>query len=396
MIMDIKILDNKPGWILGKVSLLEYIKSLTEENFRYEIQRGIVSNPFLDTILDAVVENKPLAPVSLVSKDFEDGDKTLSINQFYILDGLQRTFRFWIYYQLAKLAKEKNSNDYRLVTKEFKTICDDYSLAVSPRQVRGLFKHDNAINVWNLNELYSAFDLYLYIWTDLSVDQEIKQMLILNAGQKQMSLNHQFELIYMRLFEENTFDEGKIKILRSKDGKITNRNIGEYSMSTVIIGVQSLVNMKPMRLSRDMLYKDDFQNDMLLSSMDGVFTIGFVRKFLDMFNILDKKISVNQEYSNWFAKDTTISGMMAGIGQHIQALNHDSSYVLANLSQSVESIVGAEAFRLDEYNKVYSELSGAKVNIGKVLRRAVMIYTQNVLDGTAMSWKEAFNQAIMK
>ena len=385
-----------PGWILGKVSLLEYIKSLTEENFRYEIQRGIVSNPFLDTILDAVVENKPLAPVSLVSKDFEDGDKTLSINQFNILDGLQRTFRFWIYYQLAKLAKEKNSNDYRLVTKEFKTICDDYSLAVSPRQVRGLFKHDNAINVWNLNELYSNFDLYLYIWTDLSVDQEIKQMLILNAGQKQMSLNHQFELIYMRLFEENIFDEGKIKILRSKDGKITNRNIGEYSMSTVIIGVQSLVNMKPMRLSRDMLYKDDFQNDMLLSSMDGVFTIGFVRKFLDMFNILDKKISVNQEYSNWFAKDTTISGMMAGIGQHIQALNHDSSYVLANLSQSVESIVGAEAFRLDEYNKVYSELSGAKVNIGKVLRRAVMIYTQNVLDGTAMSWKEAFNQAIMK
>lgn len=394
--MDIKILDNKPGWILGKVSLLEYIKSLTEENFRYEIQRGIVSNPFLDTILDAVVENKPLAPVSLVSKDFEDGDKTLSINQFNILDGLQRTFRFWIYYQLAKLAKEKNSNDYRLVTKEFKTICDDYSLAVAPRQVRGLFKHDNAINVWNLNELYSNFDLYLYIWTDLSVDQEIKQMLILNAGQKQMSLNHQFELIYMRLFEENTFDEGKIKILRSKDGKITNRNIGEYSMSTVIIGVQSLVNMKPMRLSRDMLYKDDFQNDMLLSSMDGVFTIGFVRKFLDMFYILDKKISVNQEYSNWFAKDTTISGMMAGIGQHIQALNHDSSYVLANLSQSVESIVGAEAFRLDEYNKVYSELSGAKVNIGKVLRRAVMIYTQNVLDGTAMSWKEAFNQAIMK
>lgn len=394
--MDIKILDNKPGWILGKVSLLEYIKSLTEENFRYEIQRGIVSNPFLDTILDAVVENKPLAPVSLVSKDFEDGDKTLSINQFNILDGLQRTFRFWIYYQLAKLAKEKNSNDYRLVTKEFKTICDDYSLAVSPRQVRGLFKHDNAINVWNLNELYSNFDLYLYIWTDLSVDQEIKQMLILNAGQKQMSLNHQFELIYMRLFEENTFDEDKIKILRSKDGKITNRNIGEYSMSTVIIGVQSLVNMKPMRLSRDMLYKDDFQNDMLLSSMDGVFTIDFVRKFLDMFYILDKKISVNQEYSNWFAKDTTISGMMAGIGQHIQALNHDSSYVLANLSQSVESIVGAEAFRLDEYNKVYSELSGAKVNIGKVLRRAVMIYTQNVLDGTAMSWKEAFNQAIMK
>ena len=159
--MDIKILDRKPGWILGRVSLLEYIKSLTEENFQYEIQRGIVSNPFLDTILDAVVENKPLAPMSLVSKGFEDGDKCISINQFNVLDGLQRTFRFWIYYQLAKLASEKNSDDYRVVTKEFKTTCNNYSLAVSPRQVRGLFKHDNAINVWNLNDLYSKFELYL-------------------------------------------------------------------------------------------------------------------------------------------------------------------------------------------------------------------------------------------
>lgn len=394
--MDIKMLDRKPGWILGKVTLLEYIKSLTEDNFKYEIQRGIVSNPFLDTILDTVVENKPLAPVSLVSKGFEEGDKTISIRQFNILDGLQRTFRFWIYYQLAKLANEKNCNDYRTVTKEFKTTCDNYSLAVSPRQVRGLFKHDNAINVWNLNDLYSKFELYLYVWTGLSIDQEIKQMLILNAGQKQMNLNHQFELMYMRLFEENTFDKGEIKILRSKDGKITNRNIGEYFMSTVIIGVQSLVNMKPMRLSRDMLYKDDFQNDILLSSMDGVFTIGFIRNFLELFHKLDKKISVDQEHSNWFAKDTTISGIMAGIGQHIQALNHDSSYVLANLSQCIDSVEGAIAFRLDEYNKAYSELSGAKVNIGKVIRRAVMIYTQNVLDRTIISWKEAFNQAIMK
>lgn len=69
---------------------------------------------------------------------------------------------------------------------------------------------------------------------DLTTEEEIKQMLILNAGQKPMNLSHQFELMYMRLFEEHNFDDDKIRILRSKDGKVTQRIIGNYMMSSVI------------------------------------------------------------------------------------------------------------------------------------------------------------------
>lgn len=35
--MKIKVLDKKSGWILGKVSLLDYIESLSTANFNYEI-----------------------------------------------------------------------------------------------------------------------------------------------------------------------------------------------------------------------------------------------------------------------------------------------------------------------------------------------------------------------
>ena len=276
--MKIKVLDKKSGWILGKVSLLDYIESLSTANFNYEIQRGIVSNPFLDTILNAVVDSKPLPPISLVSKDVCLESEIIDVTKFNILDGLQRTFRLWIYYQLSTLAVNKKSDDYRVITKEFRNSCENYTMAVSPRQVRKLFKRDSNINVWNLKEKYSNFDLYLYVWTNLTVDQEIKQMLILNAGQKQMNINHQFELMYMRLFEEKKFDNNNIKIHRSKDGKISSRKIGNYNLSTVIIGVQSLINMKPMRLSREMLYKDtDLSSNISLSSVEDVFTVNFIQ-----------------------------------------------------------------------------------------------------------------------
>lgn len=268
-------------------------------------------------------------------------------------------------------------------------------MAVSPRQVRKLFKRDSNINVWNLKEKYSNFDLYLYVWTNLTVDQEIKQMLILNAGQKQMNINHQFELMYMRLFEEKKFDNNNIKIHRSKDGKISSRKIGNYNLSTVIIGVQSLINMKPMRLSREMLYKDtDLSSNISLSSVEDVFTVNFIQKFLSLLVELDEKISVDQDSSDWFFKDTTISGIMAGMGSYLKTLNSNPSEILKGLKSCIDCIHNVEEFSLDQYKAAYNELSSVKVNIGMVVRKAIMYYTEALLDNTNISWKDAFNMSL--
>lgn len=395
--MKIKILDNKPGWYLGKVSLLDYIEALSVDNFNYEIQRGIVANPFLDTILNAVNTNTPLAPISLVTKNVGAVCDTVDIKQFNILDGLQRTFRLWIYYHLSKLAIENHCGDYKIITKEFRHTCDNYSTAVSPRQVRSLFKKESEINVWNLKDNYANFDLYLYLWSGLSVDQEIKQMLILNAGQKQMNLNHQFELMYMRLFTENEFSDDRIKIIRAKDGMPKERKVGEYLLSSVIIGVQSLVNMKPMRLSRDIFYKDyDSQSNISLSAVEDVFTIEFIQRFLDLLLQLDCKVSSCQVLSDWFVKDTTIAGIMAGIGIYINSLSCAPSEILDRMKASVAKIKNADDFALLQYEDAYQKLSSAKLNIGMVVRKAIMFYTEALLKEKQMSWVDAFNMAITK
>ena len=395
--MELKTLDTKQGWLLVKVSLLDYIESLTEENFNYDIQRGIVPNAFLDTILEAIDNKKPLPPISIVTKTINTNSGKTFIDDFNILDGLQRTFRLWIYYQLATLALQKNSDDYRTITQEFRKNCDCYSMAVSPRQVRKLFKRESQVNIWNLKDKYAEYDLYLYIWTNLTTEQEIKQMIILNAGQKQMNLNHQFELMYMRLFSENTFDHEDIKVLRSKDGKIRNRKIGEYALSSVIIGIQSLVNAKPMRLSRDMLYQDtDFNSDMPLPSVENLFTRNFVQEYLDLLYELDKKISANQEDSDWFAKDTTLSGMMAGIGEAIKMLNIGSNNLLEGLKACIDKIQNIDDFSLNEYKQSYDGLSSVKINIGLIVRKAIMYYTSDLLVDGCQTWSKAFKKALEK
>lgn len=56
--MKIIVLDisEDSQWVLGKVSLWDYLSCLTHDDFDYDIQRGIVVNPYLDSILSSVVK----------------------------------------------------------------------------------------------------------------------------------------------------------------------------------------------------------------------------------------------------------------------------------------------------------------------------------------------------
>lgn len=392
--MYVTAFERKESWILGKVSLLDYIESLTEDNFSYEIQRGIVINRYLDTILDAISQCQPLPPISLVTKSKEPLTQQNFLTEFNILDGLQRTFRLWIYYKLAEIANEKATSDYKVVTKILKEKCFSYTIAVSPRQVRKLFDKQNNINVWNLKEKYQKYDLYIYLWSGLTTEQEIRLMLILNAGQKRMLITHQYELMYMRLFNDYKSEDNKIHIVRAREGRIQDRKVGEYYVSTIIIGIQSLIYAKPIRLSSNLLYKESEEEDKEnfdVDSEEQFFSVEFLKDYLDLLYELDRKVSKDRYSTDWFSKDTSISGIMAGIGmcRWWGYTNKDS--VLKNLKDSINKIQGEDVYKLHEYQSAYDNLMSRKINIGTVVRRAIAIYTKSLIEGENLTWQAAFS-----
>ncbi len=101
--MKVSILDSKRiqgrSWFLGKMSLWDYLVSVSPKNFEFEIQRGIVKNKYLDSILLSVQRNEPIPPITITIDKADVKDNELNINNgsFNILDGLQRTYRLWLY-----------------------------------------------------------------------------------------------------------------------------------------------------------------------------------------------------------------------------------------------------------------------------------------------------------
>lgn len=211
--MTIQILDRKDNnWVLGKVTLLDYLESLTRDSFHYIIQRGIVTNRYLDSILEAVNTGSPLPPISLIATGNLPQDvRDIEINDFNILDGLQRTYRLWVYLRLATLAIEHPDIDYRQISDLLRKEEPTFSKAVFPRQIRALFKKDSAVNVQNLRQKYSQYNVYVYLWLNLPEKEAIKKMLVLNAGQKRMPIQNQYELMYLHTFERLNLENDEIQ-----------------------------------------------------------------------------------------------------------------------------------------------------------------------------------------
>src|SRR5712671_2221640 len=85
--------DGGSECFLCRITLEDYVASLPATYQDYDVQREIVSNVYLDHLVDTVLAGKHIPPIVLVGGNHtRDGDELL-IESFKILDGLQRTFR---------------------------------------------------------------------------------------------------------------------------------------------------------------------------------------------------------------------------------------------------------------------------------------------------------------
>ena len=408
--MRVKVLDSSENnqWILARVSLWDYLSCLTHEDFDYDIQRGIVINPYLDSILNSVVNKNALPPFSLVTIDFQKnyGDDTAVISQFNILDGLQRTYRLWLYKKIAELALAQKTKNYQTVTNKLKNQFPDFSKIISPRQIRRLFEEReendcNDITVWNLEHIFEDYYIYLYIWQGLSDQEAVKKMLILNAGQKRMPISHQYELMYLHVFRDFQYNQDGVRLYRSKDVKSNDikkgkREIGEYLIPSIIIGLQSFIAGMPMRLSGDMLYSATSQDKEFISeeSTDLFFNRDFIYRFVTAYYHLDSRISSDDNTKIWMSKDATIAGLMGGFGSVVRNSYREDCVFATHGCELLENLINGidtnNAFQLDKYEQEYNRLQSARINIGMILRKALTHYTKNLVSGKQASWKEAF------
>lgn len=403
--MKIKIIDcnEKAKWYLGKISLWDYLEALDLKSFEYDIQRGIVHNQYLDTILKSIAENNVLQPFSIVTRQAKIENNVAYFLSFDILDGLQRTFRLWMYKYLSTYSIDHGIVEAKAALLEIRKIMEIDSQVISIPQIKALFSKKSKVNIWNLRECFSEYYIYVYLWKGLSEDEIIKKMLILNAGQKRVSLSHQYELMYLRFFKSLEHDlDNNIHFVRfkSKDFKKVSRGErtpGIYLQPTAIIALQSFISGKPVRLESNMVNFDDDEY-IREDNLEYYFSKPYVKDFYELLVKLDQSICGDDDATNkWFVKDTTMSGILGGIGSLIKELHPTDDLFYQNSINEFGKIINSvirmnNPFDISDFYVNYAKLSSVRVNIGIIVRKIIFDYTISLIKGEAKGWSAFFEK----
>jgi hypothetical protein len=387
MTMNAQILDKRDDGnsrcYLAKVTLEDYVAALPQTYQDYDVQREIVSNVYLDKLVETVLEKRHIPPIVLV---VDDGDisksgNSLTIETFKILDGLQRTFRLkaireTIDYCLSELQASPQTylewNKFKF-SRQFSTYLRE--LNSNTDVLRAVLVGLDKYGAKGLLETFSKNMQWFEIWTGLSPDEEVRKMLTLNAGHKPVKTRHQLELLFLNLLPVLRKDEGDdFRLVREKEVGSTQfskgRVCGSFHFAHIITALLSFFSGKPVAPSTDLI-QDIQSSDNAMDDYSELMNPDFLKKFISFLVKLDQVISNEYEQLGimWMGREVSLAGLFGALGSYADETEITREAAMDRMLRLLRS--DAKKLRLDQFEKVRNSVELSKVNIGNVNRTAI-------------------------
>lgn len=376
---------------LCRIPLEDYLDGLPDTYQDYDVQREIVSNVYLDRLVETVIERRHIPPIVLVvdSGKFSRAKNVLDIESFKILDGLQRTFRLQairetIIYCLREIddpeeylswSKFKFSRKFSAELREMNSNTD---------VLRSVLVGARDLGEEGLLDTLRKNGQWFEVWTDLSPDEEVRKMLTLNAGHKPVKTRHQLELLFLNLLPLLKADEGSdFRLVREKEVSSTQfskkRDVGSFHFAHIISSLLSFYAGKPIAPSTGLIQNIQ-TNDTVLEDYADFITPSFLKEFVRFLVHVDRLIS--QEYEDvgilWMGREVSLAGLFGALGFLAQT-NENSNYrtVMDYFVSIIEK--RPKVLNLEQFEDVRNNLDLSKINLGNANRAAVFSAVKSIL-----------------
>ncbi|SDH54365.1 hypothetical protein SAMN04487975_105178 [Planococcus glaciei] len=375
-----------------ELTLKEYIENLPISFMEYDIQRGIVSNIYLDNLIDTVLTQASIPPITLIAEESniiseKNEQSQLSVERFRILDGLQRTYRLKIIWDTIKFFIEYNNtemlglNKFKLSKEYGKELQKINSSTLILEKIIKFYNKNNCNQEILLNT-FSTNIQWFVIWSDISIEKQVEKMLILNAGHKAVPIRHQLELLFINLipyFEDNK----NLILIREKEKSSTfyakKREIREFHFAHLISSVLSFANGKTITTNASLINKLQ-ETDSKMETYHEFFTYQFLDEMIEFLTDFDDLIAnqYGEEGTQWLGRETVIIGIFGALGKLYEDKYSESySQLFRDMLKKVEENPGI--LNLENYKQFRNNMNISKINIGNFSKKVVFDGIYNLL-----------------
>lgn len=231
-------------------------------------------------------------------------------------------------------------------------------------------------------ELQSNQKLLLEIWFEKEINHLIYRLIVLNSGQKPMSMRHQVELLFMTLKSSLSKDINGLELHIERDGSIRSK-AKKFAFDRIVNAYYSFLTKSP-ETDRDNLVVKKLNEDDILSSTETELNDNYIsfKKYLEKYCEIDEeiyRIYNNAEdlssYKNWFSEENTMKAFFAAVSKFKIDIKREARMdkALQTLIKTLQnSQSNVDILQFGQFNNIKSGIDSKKSNVGVALRKTIM------------------------
>ena len=221
------------------------------------------------------------------------------------------------------------------------------------------------------------------IWVEPHIKNLIYRIIVLNAGQKPMSMRHQVELLFLTMRQKVLDEIPGLEIYRETDAT-RRRGAKKLALDRVVSAYYAYSTRNP-NVEKENIIARNLLEDGVTSLSQEVLYEGFedFMGYLKLYVQLDDEIcrlyplqdGSIPSGAGWFGSENVICGFFAAVSDFGTSPDRNS-----RISSAIEALVdglrraspGEDVVGLDVFRKVEGGFNPRRVNVGQATRRLIM------------------------
>ncbi len=223
-------------------------------------------------------------------------------------------------------------------------------------------------------EFKSGQKLTLEFWLEKDIKHLIYRIIVLNSGQKPMSMRHQVELLFLTLKEKLEKSIDGLEIYAERDTERRNK-ARKFPLERLVTAYQSFLSKSP-EIKRDNIVANKLIDNDILDSNEDELGDSFIlfERYLKMYTDLDfeaHRIYSNGR-SNWLADENVINSFFSALSDfgrgngRTERINVSLDSLLTTLKRAEK---GDDPLGLEVFNELKGGLNPKTDNIGYATRK---------------------------
>ncbi|MCH8535913.1 MAG: hypothetical protein LAT51_12640 [Flavobacteriaceae bacterium] len=243
--------------------------------------------------------------------------------------------------------------------------------------------------------------LLLEIWVEPEITHLVYRLIVLNSGQKPMSMRHQLELLFTTMRVTLTNEIQNLEILEEKNESRRSKP-RQFPFDRIVTAYHSFLRKSP-EIDKTSIVSEKMLEEKLMDESEEFITSSFqtfkeyLRKYCELDDELYRVYSSGElrKFRNWLADANVINAFFAAIGKLENTRPDRIDKAINLLMDKLKSgKKGEDIIKLSGYSEVKSEVADPKqYNVGFITRKLLTVsFTEYFRDEGMTSLYECWMQ----